>query len=111
MTDLEMTKLCAKAIGINVQPTPDAQKDAPFVWHYADCGHWAPMLMPYNPLHNDEQAMALVKKFDLSLNGKYGEVVWFDPDSDDDLRIKSDGDLNRAIVECVAKMQKAKVSA
>ena len=63
----------------------------------------------YDPLHDDARAMALVKKFELNCyppritDGKrwevYGENNGFAENSD----------LNRAICECVANMQKAKL--
>jgi hypothetical protein len=65
----------------------------------------------YDPLHDDAQAMALVKKFGLSIAPELGQGRglwrvnhWRDPP------LVLDTDLNRAIVECVAKMQKAKVA-
>ena len=62
--------------------------------------------LPYDPLHDDAQAMALVKKFHLSVNN-YAETpnvweVWIDATPD---YWTGSNELNRAIVECVAKMQ------
>ena len=97
MTALEITKLCAEAM--------DLQMDAA---GYID------MDTIYQPLYDDAQAMALVKIFDMVIerekdktfgvtlfwgcykNGKPVSVVRQQPD------------LNRAICECVAKMQQAK---
>jgi len=78
VTDLEITKLCAEAMG------------------YRNSSH-------YNPLHDDAQAMALVKRQGL-------HIVWqpMCPDIwkvDDTTHVAADKDLNRAICECVAKMQ------
>lgn len=98
MTDLEMTKLCAKAMGLKL----DADGD------YISWG--SPV--KYDPLHDDAQAMALVKHFRLDISGDVrpepeSEPIWvvaspnLFPDADGE-------DLNRAIVECVAKMQSAK---
>ena len=85
MTDLEMTKLCWKAItGL------ENDLDPAYV---------------YDPLHDDAQAMALVKKFELSVLRAplSGWVVTggFAPG----IVTMSNTDINRAIVECVAQMQ------
>lgn len=104
MTDLEMTKLCAEAMG----------------FEYTDF-HFPTVILTgdnsgedYDPLHDDAQAVSLVKKFRIDINGgiKGGEII------DDWMVIcivcigeytklfqSASGDLNRAIVECIAKMQ------
>lgn len=99
MTDLEMTKLCAEAMGYVYRGQHD---DALMGNQFGK----------YDPLHDDAQAMALVKKFksphfqlwsdDEVTGGKWhawvrGQRAGTSSDS-----------LNRAIVECVAKMQAAK---
>ena len=56
----------------------------------------------YDPLHDDAQAMALVKKFRLLVDG--GNAMWcVHGDTAGSGRI--DDDLNRAIVGCVAQMR------
>lgn len=96
MTDLEMTKLCAEAMDV-------AMITGNTIWS-----------SDYDPLHDDAQAMAMVKKFRLSIisgiEGGYKVMQWRG-----DLIHKNAGyiymtdlDLNRAIVECVAKMQTEK---
>jgi hypothetical protein len=65
---------------------------------------------PWNPLADDVQAMGLVKRFDMGISpARFGEgqrsVVLY---TADDVYCGMDADLNRAIVECVAKMQQAK---
>jgi hypothetical protein len=103
MTDLEMVRLCAEAMGY----IPFGPADTPHgqVWLTKVAGE------VYDPLHDDAQAMALVKKFGLSIAPELGQGRglwrvnhWRDPP------LVLDTDLNRAIVECVAKMQKAKVA-
>lgn len=79
MTDLELTKLCADAMGLTS-------------WH--DKSYW------YEPLTNDSQAMALVKKFKL-------DIEWMGTDTDL-WRVEyahSDESLNRAICKCIAVKQ------
>lgn len=86
MTDLKMTQLCAEAL-------------LPNVWAH---GEW-------NPLHDDAQAMALMKRFMLDIDAFVGMAQLGYGDGDR-FTSYSDESLNRAIVECVAKMQAAKVS-
>lgn len=98
MTDLEMTlemtRLCAEAMGLEwvadwlVCPKGDDHD-------YSDT-------YGYDPLHDDAQAMALVKKFKLILARRH---VMSD---DNTVTVFRDQGENRAIVECVAKMQAAK---
>ena len=62
----------------------------------------------YDPLNDDAQAMALVKKFGIEIhcrtdrNGWYAGIYW-------ENGMVSHSDLNRAICETVAKLQAAKV--
>ena len=101
LTDLEITRLCAAAMGL--PEWPDGGHDCrPVGGDHRD--YW-------QPLHDDAQAMALVKKFHLHI-GKtlrtpdepFGQ--WFV--SKTDKYEVPNNDLNRAICECVAKMQAAK---
>lgn len=99
MTDLEITKLCAEAMGYRIV-YPD-QIDLPLC---VESSHGSSV---YYPLHDDAQAMALVKIFKLFVNWDNG-TCWVmcaesDCDSDDHT------DLNRAVCECVARMQAAKM--
>ena len=106
MTDLEITRLCAEAMGCTV---PELK------WEfggYVRCrlpdGGW----FNANPLHDDAQAMALV--FWLAQQGvlSFGtRHLLFDYSDLGRCWIDYDGTKNgpnRAICECVAKMQKAK---
>lgn len=98
MTDDEMTKLCAKVMGLEIT---FADAHGVFV-------HDAKIPGPrvYSPLHDDAQAMALVKKLRLDINYATDEgvsVSWFSNDSVDADHVQThSADLNRAIVECVA---------
>lgn len=110
MNDLELTCKCAEAMGGMLLTYPDG------VWRFssADTSPYTNVfsLPKYNPLTDDAQAMALVKKFLIHITpheilgsnyttfeacicGKYPYVGESD-------------DLNRAICECVAKMQEGK---
>ena len=109
MTDLEMIKKCAeKMVEAHVyRDVSFYDPDTPSIV-YAD-GTGA----DYDPLHDDAQAMALVKKFSLIIEPT--DVVdgigsatdwWVQAWINDEVRWKGveNKDLNRAIVECVAKM-------
>lgn len=96
MTDLEITKLCAEAMGYSLS------------WDHQGNARAYPLGQIYDPLHDDAQAMALKKKFRLSDRYFQDEGMWGVP-------IEGGGgwsmSLNRAICECVARMQQAKVAA
>ena len=111
MTDLEMTKLCAEAMGYAAcrAHIEDYDKIAGYRFEVSNpLTGWA----LYDPLNDDAQAMALVKKFRLTIYGmnrtedewaifnQYRDSCW--------AHTTFGSDLNRAIVECVAKMQQAK---
>ena len=98
MTDLEITRLCAKAMGVRLRP------DYPTPQYWAWWSAWS----LYDPLHDDAQAMALVKKLHLTLDSySTGAFIvgsgWNEP-----FQQTENSDLNRAICECVATMQAAK---
>lgn len=105
MTDLEMTKLCAEAMGWHTRG-PASKVVA---YKVSDCaivaGNDRGGESVYDPLRDDAQAMALVKKLDLSIqktNTGYWQVCGWHSGG----YIFSD-DLNRAIVECAAALQAA----
>lgn len=107
MSDLEITKLCAEAMGFSwSEPMPiDHQV---FVWVSVGVGNSAHGER-YAPLHSDAAAMGLAKRFKLFMNhsdadespywkvGPHGQGV-----------TNCDESLNRAICITVANMQKAK---
>ena len=95
-----MVKRCAVAMGLffgasKTDPNPENLYVSP----NAFVGPW----VLYNPLIDDAQAMALVKKFRLDIvrcdDGEF-MVTWGEKLGN---FVKSP-DLNRAIVECVANM-------
>lgn len=86
MNDLEMVKKCAEKMGLDALTIEQS-------------------LFDYNPLHDDAQAMALVKKFRLSIGPDDDSVKWCVWDNEDSSIEQIWGDdLNRAIVECIAAM-------
>jgi hypothetical protein len=100
MTDLEMTKLCAEAIGVQVGLYTNGQgfydKDT---------------VEDYDPLHDDDQCMALVKHLTLDITYLCGSLKWQVSHFPASQSPGSDYDLNRAIVEYVARMQAGKKAA
>ncbi len=107
MTDLEITKLCAEASGL-IPHVPQI----PFVCHTGDNLNGQPVSVMYDPLHDDAQAMALVKSFGITIKTTDGNQWYVEPMCIDGQVYVSciDGasDLNRAICECVAKIQEKK---
>src|SRR4051812_36511137 len=102
MGDLELVKRCAELMEVEVTFTHHANKfrlgtdKSPFGW--------------YDPLTDDAQAMALVKKLKLDIepcwDGSEGDwmvSVWA---TDKNVRVNytHDENLNRAIVRCVAAL-------
>ena len=107
MTDLEITKLCLDADGresVFSESTNRHMLVYRAVWDNNCKSH-----EEYDPLTNDAQAMALVKKFRLDIDSGFdsdeGRTDWQVIGTG---AIATNSDLNRAIVECVAKMQQAK---
>ena len=113
MTDLEMTKLCAEAMGLEY--VFDGPEMLVRIGKARDAYTKKPLFnVLYDPLRDDAQAMALVKKFGLTVDPQEDKppFTWrvvVSNDGDWNNQIFAQGsDLNRAIVECVAKMQAAK---
>ncbi len=103
VTDLEITRLCAEAMGFNEFPPKQFWTDDDrSYFHVSDRG----LPVVYDPLHDDAQAMALVKRFQLYIGGWTGNGTV--TVSIEGRMLTSSTDLNRAICECVAKMQAAK---
>ena len=123
MTDLEITRLCAAAMDIPLLNDSDTYANSPIDGML--------VTFKYNPLHDDAQAMALVKKFGLEIMRyrDFGEpeteplgmcAVFVRKTKKWSMELPDDlpefnyspkywyGNLNRAICECIAKMQKAK---
>lgn len=93
MNDLEMTKLCAQAMGYRICCEEETY------CHTTEAGC-------YYPIDNDAQAMALVKRLKLSVGFNQG---WGCVKNDERGMLLSGAyhydTLNRAIVQCVANMK------
>ena len=97
MTDLEMTRLCAKAMGYTLTEMDTPRGKLPLLME-------GNVLIgsTYDPLHDDARAMVLVKKFQILIGTDDEHWTAFIPKVG---RSIHNHDLNQAIVECVAKMQ------
>lgn len=109
MTDYEMTKHCAELLGLGyVRP---CEENPRAVEYSADPNESAWMI--YCPLDDDAEAMQLVKALNMVIERerdqrKFG--VTLIPDRIKGRHqtvqvVRNEPDLNRAIVECAAKMQ------
>lgn len=103
LSDLELTKLCAEAMGYMVReqrydslPVP---KDAVCVGADGFRGDFV-----FNPLHDDRDAMKLLKRFRPHVNANEQGSWWVLVRNAE----AKGPDLNRAIVECIAYMQRSK---
>ena len=108
MTDLEITKLCAEAMGY----LPDVVLSSIPLFCHMD-GATDSKGFDYDPIHDDAQALELVKKFRLRVIGSgppysvAADPVWIVEQGGNRAETRNE-DLNRAVCECVAKIQKQK---
>ena len=107
MTDLEITRLCAEAMKITYEIGGENDDGDALVWIDKRRNG-----LEYTPLHDDAQAMALVKRFGLNITGHSIDdgstepwCVWLPRSLGGVVEAE---DLNRAICECAAKTQAAK---
>lgn len=114
LTDLEITGLCAKAMGIRTDGvTPNGTGHSFWARPNGNLQHYV-----YNPLDDDEQCFALVKRFNMKLTKKPFFKTWravcyheSGPLRGDVRAIADhDTDLNRAVCLCVATMELAKAN-
>ncbi len=100
MTDTEIIKRCAEKMGFEVGV------DIHGAVFFKTDGTKQPYRMDYDPLRDDAQAMALVKRFNLEIlqqdEGKTVRVRY--PWSAPSLMTGWYDDINRAICECVAAL-------
>lgn len=111
MTDLEMTKLCAVEMGLRLLPA------YPPFHVLANGRDWNGLMLSsdgkylfiesgaYDPLTDDAQAMALVKKLGISVRKTDPDMwdAWIPLQPADG----SNANLNRAIVECASSASTA----
>jgi hypothetical protein len=102
MDDLEITKLCAEAMGLRLlHSESECVLMQSGSYYFIESG-------AYDPLHDDAQAMALVKRLIITIDRDHGIPTNWCASL---YRYHSvyqvfDIDLNRAICRCVCNMQK-----
>ena len=117
MTDLDMIRLAAEAMGITTLPdwTDCESRHVKCKSRCQDKSRCEPGSgesdsihgQHFDPLHDDAQAMALVKKLRLSINSHNADYqVWptIGKPNDCGRACSFNADLNRAIVEVCARM-------
>ena len=103
MTDIEINKLCAEAMGWR------KHKLSAITMYNEESGASMPRAA-WNPLHDDAQAMTLYKKFPMNIqhaalsSADNWVVESIEISEDNFCAWVADKSLNRAICECVAKM-------
>ena len=110
MTDLEITRLCAEAMGFHA----GSMASKVVAYKVSDCaiiaGNASGGESVYDPLHNDAQIAELIKHFWLCIQPPQFDDhamwhVWRHPKPN---YTALHGRLNYAVCKCVAKMQAAK---
>lgn len=111
MTDIELVRRCAEAMVIpgasEIRPLNKSDSSGVSFYLHGTGGN-----VEYNPLTDDAQAMALVKKFWMVIepplrDSRAKNKLWYvNIPATEDYSVQH-GNLNRAIVECVAKMKAA----
>lgn len=125
MTDEEMTKLCAEALGwkhlgaVGVEPPPRDKQDYSGLWCRSGGNDWWINPLGHNvcgpcsgipdPLNNDADAMALVKKVPMVIEHPVLTDRYWHVESVEIINgicpVCISPELNRAIAECVARIQ------
>ena len=111
MTDLEITQLCAEAMGLKgLIPLAEITthfKDSNYSAIAEKCWPDDEDAQYYDPLRDDAQAMALVKKMGLDIHCRADMNGWYVGRERLHEGLFINADLNRAICECVAEIQAA----
>jgi len=109
MDDRLATELCAEAMqaagGIEMRRSESGElvTTAGYPYYWTQWKAWS----PYDPLHDDAQAMALARRFMLAVDF-FVQKVSAPPTHPQDIFVYFDEDgetANRAIVYCVSRMQ------
>ena len=107
MTDLEITRLCAEAMDFPEDESAThaiSYRQEGHIWirHEADA-----IGRMYHPLHDDAQAMALVKKMEIDITYFRGSMIYRASHYPSGTKVLG-ATLNMSVCECVAKMQAQK---
>ena len=114
LSDLEITRLCAEAVGLHQRKVTDGGTKFWIIPHHPD-PQCAPSAIIYDPITNDAQAMALEWLL-IEHSGAlhfYRTYLLFVPFKDERTSTFPYNDAagkRRAICECVAKLQQAKTA-
>ena len=107
MTDTEIIIACAKAMGYSSGEGYGHASRCPYpVGIRISEGRKAPRW--YSPLHDDAQAMMLLKFFSLQISGGRSGQCWEVIHGYNNKISATSVTLNNAICECVAKMESKK---
>ncbi len=106
-SDIELTLLCAKAMGWEARVTKDL-KGGEHVVRRAPMDHMQDVWTVFEPLTDDAQAMGMVKRFRMDIRHLFAvdsmaESTWEVVGTIAGWDKTKNKDLNRALVECVAK--------
>lgn len=111
MSDLEITRLCAEAMGYTIVSNDPNWTDGPV---RTEVAHHPGTIMirssrvyphTYLPLHDDAQMAALIKKFPVTCIDALDYLIPHGPERDEDYQHL---DLNRAVAKGVARKEKGK---
>src|ERR1035437_1010195 len=104
MTDLEILKLCAEAMGIHYEVSIDRSGENQFVEIVDECnpGNGG----AYDPLNDDAQAMVLVKMLNMNIHAYPETDEWGAFLSGQSFSTHKS--LNRAICDCIVKLREKK---
>lgn len=105
--DLELTTLCALAMGWDVKTSKDT-RGVDHVLRRMPQDHMQDCWCVFDPLNDDAQAMTLVKKFPIVIAESGDSKVWVGLFNTKIGTFCDREQLNRAVVECVANIQKEK---
>lgn len=106
MDDFTAIRLCAEAL--NLSHEWDSLQRVFLVGTFDDHSPHPKMFELYDPLHDDAQMAALIKHFRLHIDQRPGKHVTAQDPHFMHLIERPDGQLNAAVVYCVAAMQRAK---
>ena len=104
MTDDEITRRCAASVGV-ILLGPFFEDSGCAAYGRSKFDNMT-VTFPYNPLRIDSQAFELIERHYLHIDQRPGKQVSVQPPSFEEIVTRTDGDLKRAICECVALMQK-----
>jgi hypothetical protein len=116
MTDLEITLICAQAMGVIVVNDYADNQPAQGVRAAYETGPYPPREYIYDPLRDKGQAFEMIEKFELDIDkttGKWRVTWWKNRTNGLDVwnswvtTVTGPRDLNRCVCECVVKVMES----